>query len=166
MSDLLMRRTAIFSPCGLYRLNLTRVWGDGPLLFFAMLQASTAGPEVDDPTIRRCMSFARRERFSGIDVVNMYGLISPYTETLKTADDPFGPGNYVEHVRVLKTAAERSIPVVCAWGAHPLAAEPAQAFVQHAAYHRARLVCLGKTARGAPRHPLYVKGDQPFEAFP
>lgn len=161
-----MRRTAIFSECGLYRHSLTREWGEGPLLPFSMLQPSMAGFEIDDPTIRRCMGFARREGFAGLIVVNMFGLISPYPETLKTSVDPFGPGNYREHVRVLEIAAASSIPIVCAWGAHPMALEPARAFVQHADYHRARLVCLGKTKGGAPRHPLYVRADQPFEAFP
>mgnify|MGYP001575300242 CR=1 FL=1 len=27
----------------------------------------------------------------------------------------------------------------------------------------ARLVCLGTTIAGHPRHPLYVRGDQPFQ---
>jgi len=30
----------------------------------------------------------------------------------------------------------------------------------------ARLACLGRTRNGAPRHPLYVRADQPLERFP
>jgi hypothetical protein len=77
MSDLFMRRTAIISECGRYRYRLTREWGDGPLLTFAMLNPSTANAEIDDPTIRRCMSFGRREGASGISVFNLFAQPTP-----------------------------------------------------------------------------------------
>jgi hypothetical protein len=30
----------------------------------------------------------------------------------------------------------------------------------------ARMLCLGTTKAGAPRHPLYVRGDTPLEPWP
>lgn len=51
---------AALSPDGVYRYRLWRIWDDdlAPTAF-VMLNPSTADAMQDDPTIRRCMSFAR-----------------------------------------------------------------------------------------------------------
>lgn len=54
---------------GEYRYLLTRtvdplLASTGPTLLFVMLNPSTADERVDDPTIRRCAGFARREKAS------------------------------------------------------------------------------------------------------
>jgi hypothetical protein len=58
---------------GDYRYKLTRVW-DAALstLTFVLLNPSTADAVQVDPTLRRCMAFARREGYGGLDVVNLY----------------------------------------------------------------------------------------------
>jgi hypothetical protein len=54
------RGTAVISDCGRYRYSLTRSWADGDnRVVFVMLNPSTADAEVDDPTIRRCIGFAK-----------------------------------------------------------------------------------------------------------
>ena len=64
MADLLVRSDAVLSPCGRYRYRLTRSWDeDLDLLGFVMLNPSTADASVDDPTVRKCCHFARREGF-------------------------------------------------------------------------------------------------------
>ncbi len=167
MTDLLMRRTAVISECGLYRYRLTREWGDGRLMTFAMLNPSKADADIDDPTIRRCMSFACREGAAGIVVFNLFAFRSADPEALVLAYDAVGPDNLEEMGRVLSDAAAAGVPVVCAWGAHWVAAEKAaDHFVKEAGKRGALLVCLGKTKSGAPRHPLYVKSDTKFEAYP
>src|SRR5689334_20041621 len=65
-------KSAVLSPCGLYRYRLTRRWGDGPALLFVMLNPSTADATEDDPTIRRCTGFAKREGMPAIEVVNLF----------------------------------------------------------------------------------------------
>src|SRR5689334_16488446 len=67
-----VRKAASISECGRYRYSLHRWWGAGERLYFVMLNPSTADAEVDDPTIRRCMGFARTLGFDGIGVVNLY----------------------------------------------------------------------------------------------
>ena len=66
--------SAIISPCGRYRYRLDRRWGDGRTMGFIMLNPSTADAENDDPTIRRCIGFAKREGCDAIAVVNLYAL--------------------------------------------------------------------------------------------
>ena len=63
---------ATLSPCGRYRYRLTRRWGDGGAVAFVMLNPSTADAEKDDPTIRRCIGFAREWRFGRLIVVNLF----------------------------------------------------------------------------------------------
>jgi hypothetical protein len=51
--------------------------------------------------------------------------------------------------------------VVCAWGTNAPENRVA-AVVTLLRQAGARLACLGTTKCGAPRHPLYVRGDQPL----
>lgn len=161
-----MIKRAQISRCGRYRYSLTRVWdADAGQLIFCMLNPSTADAEIDDPTIRRCMAFARRERRGGIYIVNLFALRTPRPFDLWAADDRVGG---VDAERELAFAAEyaarQGVPIVCAWGA---AAKGRGSFTIDMMRSRgAGLVCLGKTKDGSPRHPLYVRADQPLEPFP
>lgn len=66
-----MHRSAVISPCKMYRYLLRRAWDESlPTALFVMLNPSTADAEVDDPTIRRCMGFARSWGMGSIEVVN------------------------------------------------------------------------------------------------
>lgn len=159
-------RDALISPCGDYRYSLVRQWDKGkPYLPFVMLNPSTADATRDDPTIRRCMSFARREGCGGIVVVNLYALRSPDPKMLRAHYDPVGPFNKRVIYDAAIVAAEAGVPVVCAWGVNDITQAAGGALVE-AREAGAAIKCLGKTAGGHPRHPLYVKSDQPLENYP
>lgn len=153
---------AIISECGRYRYMLKRVWGDEPLLPFCMLNPSTADAEQDDPTIRRCIGFSKREGYGGIIVVNLYAFRATNPKDMQAAPFPFGPDNHRHLTEVAEAAKLYDVPIVCAWGANDRGETVKQIFRQVGV----RTVCLGKTKDGSPRHPLYVRGDQPLEAFP
>ena len=54
------RAGAEFDGTGAYRYSLWREWDSlRPIVAFVMLNPSTADTAKDDPTIRRCASFAR-----------------------------------------------------------------------------------------------------------
>src|SRR5208283_4863268 len=156
-------RDAIISPCDNYRYSLVRQWDKSkPYLPFVMLNPSTADARQDDPTIRRCMSFARRERCGGIVVVNLYAFRSTDPKRLRNVEDPVGPLNKRVIYDAAIVAAEAGVPVICAWGVNDVTQAAVGALVE-AREAGAKIKCLGKTAGGHPRHPLYVKGDQPLE---
>lgn len=67
--------TATFSPDRTYRYALTRRWrADLPVAAFLMLNPSTADAFVLDPTVRRCIGFARAWNTGGVLVLNLFGL--------------------------------------------------------------------------------------------
>lgn len=156
-------KSAAISPCGTYRYLLTRYWGPGFRLPFIMLNPSTADADVDDPTIRRCMGFARREGAGGIVVANLFALRATSPTAIKYVEDPIGPKNAdaMESVRV--TSLVTDFPIICAWGEHSgfRGAEVTRLLSTAGT----RLVCLGLTKSGAPRHPLYVRADAPLIPF-
>lgn len=156
-----VERGAELSPCLRYRYRLWRRWGEGAPLVFCMLNPSTADALEDDPTIRRCIGFARRDGYAGIEVVNLFALRATDPAALAAADDPVGPMNN----GILLGVARRAGLVVAAWGAHRAARE--RQHVALAAFEAvgARVLCLGATRGGEPRHPLYVRGDQPLVEY-
>jgi hypothetical protein len=152
--------SAIISACGQYRYTLSRP-GDmtstrGPALFI-MLNPSTADGEVDDATIIRCRGFARTWGCDGIQVLNLYALRSVEPEVLWAHPNPVGPENDAWLTRLALSATE----VVCAWGVNgqPSRVREVTAMLTNAGV---KLKCLGTTQLGAPRHPLYVRKDQPL----
>lgn len=145
---------AAISRCGIYRYALWRRWSEAPPVLFVMLNPSTADASQDDPTIRRCISFAQRWGHGGILVGNLFALRSPDPRQLRTASDPIGPQNE----RWLRRLSQQSAVVVGAWGNHGTLLNRGEAV----AARFPGMLCLGLTQQGQPRHPLYVPGDASF----
>lgn len=151
--DAVVGRSAQISEDGAYRYRLTRRWAAGPLVPFVMLNPSTADAEVDDPTIRRCVGFARQLGAGGLLVVNLYAYRATKPADLFRAEDPVGPDN--DEV-LLETAWDADLAggiLIAAWGANarPDRVEHVLALTDGVPWR-----ALGVTAAGAPRHPLYV----------
>jgi len=154
-------RGAGISECGLYRYWLTRAWvraGEIPkLLTFCMLNPSTANADVDDPTIRRCMGYARREGCNSLRVVNLYAYRSTAPKAVWEQPDPVGPDNE----EALTLALTLPGAVICAWGKHARPLEVDR--FRHLVAHLDRpVVCLGTNLDGSPKHPLYLRADSPL----
>lgn len=146
-----MQRWALLSEDGVYRYRLGRSWGHGPPLLFVMLNPSTADANIDDPTIRRCIGIAKREMCVGVEVVNLFALRATDPAALSLHPNPVGRGNLGE----IHSAVRDARAVVVAWGAHPMARSVIPVFDRP-------VYCLGTTKDGSPRHPLYVRADQPL----
>lgn len=162
------KRDAALSECSRFRYRLSRTWGDveAKHLLFVMLNPSTADAEVDDATIRRCVTFAFAGGFHGIQVVNLFAYRATDPADLKLAGWPVGPDND-NHI---KAAANAAAAVCVAWGAVGERG-PANDRVQEVmpilrrAGHAPQ--CLRVTRSGYPQHPLYLPADcrlQPFDA--
>ena len=153
---------AAFSDCRSYRWWLTRIWDhSADLLVFIMLNPSTADASTDDPTIRRCVGFARRLGHGGICVVNLYVFRATSPRRLAGASDPVGSQTDFW----LTYAAARARKVVCAWGANAKFRRGRTGDVLKLLRGHPSLMCLGRTKDGQPRHPLYVRADQPLMEY-
>lgn len=144
--------SAIFSEDRKYRYALSRTWDfDKPAVMFVMLNPSTANENDNDPTVRRCIEFAKQWGYGTLHITNLFALVATDPKELATNDNPIGENNH----SYIKEYGKKSKAVVFAWGANTLIknAHLTVANMFPLAY------CLQKTAKGAPQHPLYVKGD-------
>jgi len=145
-----------------YRYLLTRIWDRGlPPVVWVMLNPSTADAMADDPTIRRCTSFAKREKAGGIVVVNLFALRSTDPRALLHHHDPVGPVNdlFIQH------AVQGAHQVIAAWGAAGVQHGRGQRVAQMLARRGVEVSCLGTTSTGQPRHPLYLPGGSAIEPY-
>lgn len=146
-----------------YRYFLTRAWPFGKdRVTFVMLNPSTADERQDDPTIRRCISFAMQWGYQALTIVNLFALRATDPVRLYGHPDPVGP----ENDRWIREAAEDSARVVCAWGVHgALRDRGRHVLVLLEAIDRNVVWCFGKTKAAAPRHPLYLPGNSVLERW-
>lgn len=167
---------ALFNDDKTKRYLLWRRWGgtDRPM-FFVMLNPSTADSEDDDPTIRRCVGFAKRENCGGILVVNLFAERTSKPEELfaRVVLGVRDERNEKIVAQTLRFAVTNTGLLVAAWGAngaHPAADErrkQLRAAVPSGddLVEEDRLLCLGKTKEQHPRHPLMVAADAPFVPY-
>lgn len=149
---------AAFSPCRKYRYELWRNWGTGRKLAFIGLNPSTADETRNDPTVTRCINFAKRDGFAGMVMLNIFGLRSTDpTWLLSRRADPVGQRTNAAILKWLHRHPDVS-PVAC-WGSHRSVFARQPAILALAAQARANLLCLGINQDGSPKHPLYLRGD-------
>jgi hypothetical protein len=150
-------KDAILSNDGVHRYNLIREWDAiNPSMLFVMLNPSTADAVEDDPTIRRCMGFARRENCGMIEVVNLFAYRATDPKELKKTDTPLVGADNDE---IIQLAAEESDIIVCAWGTNGTLNGRNKEVISLLQSVGKPIMCLGKTKDGHPKHPLYLPAD-------
>lgn len=149
-----VRRWADLSSDGQHRLVLGRQWReDLPLVAFIGLNPSTADATEDDPTVRRCVGFARAWGFGGVLIANLFTFRAADPRLLAACKTPLTFG--ADHA--LRDIGAQAALVIEAWGAHAMASSTGRdRHVRALLAGRAPRAVLGLTQDGAPRHPLYA----------
>ena len=143
---------ANFSPCRTWRYKLSRRWSPaGPMIAFVGLNPSTADEVNDDPTVRRCIGFARRWGFGGMYMLNVFAYRSTNPRELRTAADPVGPRNDGTLTKICRLCDM----VVACWGVWGWLFDRDQAVVE--LLGGIPIHSLGITSDGHPKHPLYLR---------
>lgn len=156
-----MYRSAEFSPCKLYRYTLTRIWDDSkPACAFLLLNPSTADEIQDDPTIRRCIGFAKSWGFGALVILNLFAWRSTNPDVLGMIDDPVGVDNMAWILY-----ATKDVPLIlCGWGTKAVRNQDKEVLALLRAHGR-KLSALQVNQDGTPSHPLYLRSDLVPEIF-
>jgi len=152
-----MQKGAVVDKTELYRYSLWREWNiDAPKLVFIMLNPSKADAYIDDPTLRRCIGFAKSWGFGSLTVINLFAYRSTKPSELRQVNDPVGSQND----RYLKKAIKSADKVVVAWGNNGKLMQRDRMVLDLLSIYNVQPYCLGTTKTGYPRHPLYVMCSQ------
>lgn len=111
-----------FSHDRVHRYTLWREWADlfaerdrrPRFVNFICLNPSTATETLDDPTMRKCIKFAKTWGYDAMCVTNIFAFRSTDPEGMKAAADPVGPAND----SFIKLVARDADLVVAAWSQH------------------------------------------------
>ena len=143
---------AVFSDCRKYRYALWRMWIEHkPIAMIIGLNPSTAGHTRNDPTITRCISFARSWGYGGVCVTNLFGFRATSPTQLKAHHDPIGKENDAWVHEMAKGAAI----TVAAWGNHGKFLNRSLEILPSLD----QLHCIKMNKSGEPAHPLYLKSE-------
>ena len=160
--------SAILSPDRKYRYRLIRdlgMMGNG-VCCFVMLNPSTADEFADDPTIRRCLGYARSLGCARLDVVNLFAhrCTDPGTLYGMSRDAAVGPEN---DLHITEAACKARI-VICAWGNHGVLFGRDREVVRLLRFHGVVPMALKINKKSKqPAHPLYLKANaEPLEFQP
>jgi hypothetical protein len=118
-----------------------------------MLNPSIANQEINDPTVERCQKRAFNMGLGGIEVVNIFALVSTDPGALYASQDPVGELND----KVIVSAAEKAEMIICAWGVHGkyrYRGKEVEDLLRRS--FEDKLFVLGLNYDGTPKHPLYL----------
>lgn len=155
-----MLRQTRFSPCRQYRYALWREWDmiNSSYAMFVGLNPSTADEFSDDPTIRRCVDFAKRWGYGALCMTNLFAFRATEPEQMKIQADPIGAEN---DANLIALAGDAGV-VIASWGVHGSHRQRDDKVKRLLA---GKLFCLAISKEGLPRHPLYLPKTckpQPF----
>lgn len=151
---------AYFDDERVYRYALSRVWDvKKPMLLFVGLNPSTADENTLDPTLRKCIKFAKREGCGGLWVANLFAFRATNPKDMLAAVDPVGPDN---DIWLLDIA--RWCPIILVgWGAHGVHLGRDMQVRKLLQGHT--LAALAVNANMTPKHPLYCRDDTPLITY-
>jgi len=151
-----------------HRYTLRRDWiGGVGVVNFIMLNPSVADDVFDDPTIRRCVGFAKRWGFSGLVVTNLFAYRATQPNDLKALLATVGGFRLAigdDNTAHLDREARNAKAVVCAWGDNcdVLPHRDLDVIQMLRIYN---LYCIRRTAKGNPAHPVRERYTYEPELF-
>ncbi len=160
----MMQKSALLSTDGVYRYWLKREWDDSlNMLVWCCLNPSIADHEIDDPSVKKMIGFTKLFGYGGFMLVNALAFRSTDPKGVPSGLRGVGPDN---DEWISQIAHDRT--VICAWGADKNLSKSGRAWEVKRLLQlvsRGEIYCLGKTANGSPKHPLYLPYGTKMESF-
>lgn len=108
-----MQKEATISDDQIYRYKLSRTWDSTkPTILFIGLNPSIADETIDDPTITRCINYAKDWGYGTLLMANLFAFRSTYPKDIYLTDNPIGNEN---DNYILECVAQSDLVVAC-WG--------------------------------------------------
>ena len=152
---------AIFSDDKKHRFALWREWNHKlPSLAWIGLNPSTANEKEDDQTIRRAKVFCAEAGFGSLFMVNLFSYCETESKKLEN--------HRVDELVVSATdfwlnhCVRSCNSMVAGWGDTGSLYGRSKEIAQR---YAGRLLCLGTTNKGEPKHPLYIKATTKFTPY-
>jgi hypothetical protein len=154
-----MEKGARISDCNKYRYSLWRIWDkEKPIFTFVGLNPSTADHNQDDPTITRCINFAKSWGGGGIYMANLFAYRATDPQDMMSQNDPIGSDNDF----YLNELVNQSQKIIACWGNHGAYQQRSPA-VKKLLKNKLYYLDLNKT--GEPKHPLYIHSETQIKLF-
>ena len=167
----------LFSECKSYRWILKRdlLRGKKTLIFIG-LNPSKANAFNNDNTLIRIINFCSRWNYKNLYVINLFGLISKSPSQLSKNKNPIGSNNDLITLKALEFWSENiNCDLWLGWGDKgqlfqrdrivlKLIEKFSKLESKENNYSR-RVLSLGLTKKGIPRHPLYASNESFLKPF-
>ncbi len=151
---------ALFSEDRVYRYLLARKLSyEKSTCLFIMLNPSTADETKNDPTVTRCINYARHWGFGRLKVCNIFPYRATDPKELYHHEYPHGVDHHWLNNDHIKQAIYHADRIVCAWGNHGTLQGRGLEVKQMVLDADKLPLVFNITQRGQPIHPLYQKAD-------
>lgn len=152
---------AVFSSNRAYRYVLWRMWRSiGDYAAFIGLNPSKADEVDNDPTVKRCIAFAKAWGLSGIFMLNIFAFKATDPDEMMATASPIGRKN---DEMLLRYCRKSKIIVAC-WGTHGAYRNRGDDVAKRVLKGQT-IYCLGTTKNGFPKHPLYLAKTAGLEPY-
>lgn len=157
-----------------HRFLLTRKWKTqkeeryilglyGEVLWI-LLNPSNANDTIDDPTIKKIVTFTDRMGFTSLSVVNLYSYISSSPAVLwnEQTREERKDLNFA----YIKAAADKATRIMFTWGDYQVAHTMGAKITAMLLANGNRIFyCLGKNVNGSPKHPVRLSYSTQVEVY-
>ncbi len=167
----------LFSKCRSYRWILKRELLSGKnTIIFIGLNPSKANSINNDRTLLRIINFCSRWNYKNIYVINLFGLVSKSPYQLSKSKDPIGENNNLITLKVLEFWRKNiNCDLWLGWGDkgelyrrdHMVLKliKNISKLDSNQNNHYSRVLSLGLSKKGSPRHPLYMPNKSALKRF-
>ncbi len=167
----------LFSECGSYRWILKRelLSGEKTVVFIG-LNPSKANSTNNDRTLIRIINFCSRWNYKNIYIINLFGLISTSPNKLSKSNDPIGKNNDLITLKSLEFWQENTnCDLWLGWGDKGQLNGRDHKVLKLIKFflnlksnknnYSKRVLSLGLSQKGNPRHPLYMPNQSFLRKF-
>lgn len=147
-----MKNTAELSKDRKYRYALWRTWDEnkGTVLFIC-LNPSTADEKENDPTVNKCIKYAKKWGYGSVCMANLFAFRATDPSDMKASKNPIG----LENDAWLKKLSKTAKLTIAAWGNEG-------SFMGRSTQVKnllPNMKCIKINKTGEPSHPLYRSLD-------